>query len=160
MHFIYQKRSKTEESNNQPVPNDSHLPEDANQESDPCSSPVLGEFDPEEFEILDEVGEEDESFEEFEHCNQVTNQKFCAGQIEPDDEIKKAHNNETNGNCKNLFAEIKESPATCESETKNELKSTRMDLDNSIYTKIKDSPEPKTALDLPIGKIISNILLH
>ena len=31
---------------------------------DVCSNPGFGEFDPDEFEILDEVGEDDETFED------------------------------------------------------------------------------------------------
>ena len=39
------------------------------EEHDICSNPIFGEFDPDEFEVLDEVGEEDDNPVESKDCN-------------------------------------------------------------------------------------------
>merc|ERR1719361_868487 len=55
------KRSKTEDIKNEDLSYQNKTPERNVEELEMCSNPVFGEFDPEEFEVLDEVGEEDDT---------------------------------------------------------------------------------------------------
>ena len=58
--FSIQKKSKAGEFNAEPAPNDTKLDDCRNGEPDIDSTTVFGEFDPDAFEVLDEVGGDDD----------------------------------------------------------------------------------------------------
>ena len=152
---------KTEEISSQ-----NSLPEENIEEMEMCSNPNFGEFDPDEFEVLDEVGEEDENHVESKQCNILDtssnlnqdslflseNSKPCLDQDELiSQKIKLAANNE---NLKKInTSDMKWSQQICKVELKDEAKA-ESPVKSSVTTELKIETNKKNNCNVIIGKVL------
>ena len=111
---------KTEEVSSQNI-----IANEKMEEHDICSNPIFGEFDPDEFEVLDEVGEEDDTPVD---CNALDtcskslslneNSEPCLDQDDkPSNDIKQAANNKNA--VKFVTSDIEKNYQTCKEDIKD-----------------------------------------
>jgi hypothetical protein len=141
------------------------------EEMEICSNPIFGEFDPDEFEVLDEVGEEDDNHVETRQCNELgtcsnskhdslilnENSKPCSEQDETvSEKTKQAGNNE---NLEKLdTSDMKRIQQTCKVEIKEEEKA-ESPLKSSVTAEVENETDTINNCDVLIGKVaFSNTL--
>ena len=145
----------TEELSNQ-----NKIADEKMEENEIYSSAIFGEFDPEEFEVLDEVGEEDDNHVETKNCNSLDtcsnslilneNSKPCSDQDEMVCEnIKQAANKEKLE--KFDTSDIKTNQETCKVEIKEKAIRESL-LTSSVSAEVKIETNAKNNCNV-IGKI-------
>ena len=147
---------KTEEVSSQNI-----IANEKIEEHDICSNPIFGEFDPDEFEVLDEVGEEDDNPVESKDCNALDtcsislslneNSKSCLDQDDkPSNDIKQAANNKNA--VKFVTSDIEKNHQTCKEDIKEAVRA-ESPLKGSTTAEVEIETCMENNVKIPLGKM-------